>query len=293
MKQHSAGIRKRVKNNITRLVKKRAKMLETLDQNGLMEENRIYGELLTANLHLIKKGATTVEVVNYYDDAQSTIEISLMPDISPSKNAQQYYKKYRKAKGAQQYAHKELGNIEKELDILENAMEDIDKCTSNADLNEIRYFMIENGFLRPDPYTGKRRKIKEGEPYRFRAADGVEIIVGKNAVQNDRITLHARANETWLHAQGVGGSHVIITTEDEPSEETLLFAAKVAAYFSKGRNHPSFPIDYTKRKYVKKKSGTPSGFVIYQNFKTIQIGLTLQDFEQIKQHVIGASGGVR
>ncbi|MBN1776957.1 MAG: NFACT family protein [Clostridiales bacterium] len=293
MDQRSAGIRKRVKSNIARLEKKNAMMLETLSQNDRAEESRIFGELLTANLHRIKKGAASVKVVNYYDAEQAEIDIPLKPDISPSRNAQYYYKKYRKAKGAQQYAKKELGTIEKELDVLENVQEDLEKCTSAADLNEIRYFLIENGFMRPEPGTRKHRKLKEGQPYRFRADDGTEILVGKNAVQNDRITLHARPNETWLHAQGVAGSHVIIRTEEEPADDTLLFAARLAAYYSKGRNHPSFPIDYTKRKHVRKKSGSPSGFVIYQHFKTIHIGLTPQDMETIRRHAMESTGGAQ
>lgn len=293
MKQRGASIRKLVKNNVARLEKKKGKMMEALTQNDRMEQNRMYGELLTANLHQIEKGAATARVVNYYDPEQVKIVIPLQPELSPARNAQQYYKKYRKAKGAQQYAEKELGNIEKDLEILENVAEDLDKCTTTADLNEIKTFLIDNGFMRPDPHAGKRKKIKEGEPYRFTSADGTEITVGKNAVQNDRITLHARANETWLHAQNVPGSHVLIRTEDEPSDETLLYAAKLAAYFSKGRNHPSFPIDYTKRKYVKKKSGTPSGFVIYQNFKTLLIGLTPQDFETIRHSMMNVQGGTK
>ena len=135
-----AGIRKRVRSNIVRLEKKKAKMLETLTQNDRAEENRIFGELLTANLHSIEKGAPSVRVVNYYDPEQATLEIPLSPELSPSRNAQGYYKKYRKAKGAQQYAKKELGTIEKELELLETVQEDLDKCTTTADLNEIRIF---------------------------------------------------------------------------------------------------------------------------------------------------------
>ncbi len=293
VRQHGAGIRKRLKSSISRLEKKKAMMLLTLSQNEIAEQNRIYGDLLTANLHAVSKGAASIRVVNYYDEAQSAVDIPLQPELSPSRNAQHYYKKYRKAKGAQQYAQKELGVIEADLDLLENALDDLDKCTSSADLDEIRYFLMENGFLRPDHGTGKRRKIKEGEPYRFHADDGTEIVVGKNALQNDRITLHARANETWLHAQGIAGSHVLIKSEEEPAGETLLFAAKLAAYFSKGRNHPSCPIDYTKRKHVRKKSGTAAGFVIYQNFKTVYIGLTPQDFAAIQRLVIETTGGIR
>lgn len=104
------------------------------------------------------------------------------------------------------------------------------------------------------------------------------IEVGKNSLQNDRLTLHARGGETWLHAQGIPGSHVLIRTESEPSDETLLYAAKLAAYFSKGRNHPQLPVDYTRRKYVKKSANAPAGLVTYTNFKTLIIGLTPEEW---------------
>ena len=107
------------------------------------------------------------------------------------------------------------------------------------------------------------------------------IEVGKNSLQNDRLTLHARGGETWLHAQGIPGSHVLIRTESDPSDETLLYAAKLAAYFSKGRNHPQLPVDYTRRKYVKKSANAPAGLVTYTHFKTLIIGLTPEDVAKI------------
>ena len=123
--------------------------------------------------------------------------------------------------------------------------------------------------------------MQEGKPYRFTAPDGAVIEVGKNSLQNDRLTLHARGGETWLHAQGIPGSHVIIRTEDSPSDETLLYAAKLAAYYSKGRSHPQQAVDYTLRKYVKKAAGSPAGLVTYTHFKTLIIGLTPQDVAHI------------
>ena len=192
---------------------------------------------------------------------------------------QNYYKKYRKAKVAEQYAKEQLVTIERDLTILENALEDLDKCETTTDLAEIRYVLTENGFLRPDASQRKQKgkKLQEGKPYRFTAPDGTLIEVGKNSLQNDRLTLHARGNETWLHAQNIPGSHVIIRTEEEPSDETLLYACKLATYYSKGRNHPQQAIDYTKRKYVKKAAGSPAGMVTYTNFKTAIIGLTPED----------------
>ena len=281
MQQRSAGLQKQIKNNIARLEKKKAIMLETLNESEKAEQNRIYGELLTANLHAISKGATQAEVVNYYDEEQRLILIPLSSGLTPAKNAQAYYKKYRKAKGAEQYAREQMTAIEGELALLENTLEDLDKCANTTDLAEIRYLLVDNGYVRPDPITRKRKKLQEGKPYRFVAPDGTEILVGKNSLQNDRLTLHARGNETWLHAQGIPGSHVLVRMEEEPTAETLLLAAKLAAYYSKGRNHPSLPVDYTKRKYVKKAAGAAAGFVTYTNFQTALVGLSPEELVTI------------
>lgn len=277
MQQKSAGLQKHIKSALERTEKKKGIMLEALGQSDRAEQDRVFGDLLTANLHAIEKGRQSVTVQNYYDEACADVTISLSPLKTPSQNAQSYYKKYRKAKVAEQYAREQLVKIESDLMLLENALDDLDKCETTADMAEIRYVLTEGGFVRPDPAQRKRKKIQEGKPYRFTAPDGTVIEVGKNSLQNDRLTLYARGNETWLHAQGIPGSHVIVRTEDEPSDETLLYAAKLAVYYSKGRNHPAQPVDYTKRKYVKKAAGSPAGFVTYTNFQTLLIGLSPED----------------
>jgi len=281
MQQRSAGIQRHIKTNIARLEKKKGMMLETLQESEKAEQNRIFGELLTANLHQISKGAEVAEVINYYDKDQRTIKIPLSTQLTPARNAQQYYKKYRKAKGAEQYAREQLSGIDRELEVLENALDDLDKCATSTDLAEVRQVLVENGYIRPEPGARKRKKAPEGKPYRFTAPDGTEVLVGKNSLQNDRLTLHARGNETWLHAQGIPGSHVILCTEQEPTPETLLLGAKLATYYSKGRNHPAQPVDYTRRKYVKKAAGAPAGFVTYTNFQTLLIGLTPEEIVSI------------
>jgi len=283
MQQKSAGLQKHIKSALERTEKKKAIMLDTLRQSDKTEHSRICGDLLTANLHLIGKGAESVTVQNYYDPECPEITIPVSARLSPAQNAQSYYKKYRKAKVAEQYAREQLVNIERDLSILENALEDLEKCETTTDMAEIRFVLTESGFLRPDASQRKQKgkKMQEGKPYRFTAPDGTLIEVGKNSLQNDRLTLHARGNETWLHAQNIPGSHVIIRTEDAPADETLLYAAKLATYYSKGRNHPQQAIDYTKRKYVKKAAGSPAGMVTYTNFKTLIIGLTPEDAAQI------------
>ena len=284
MQQKSAGLQRHIKSALERTEKKKAIMLEAIRQSAQAEENRVFGDLLTANLHLIARGASSVTVQNYYADGCPETEIPLSTRLTPSQNAQSYYKKYRKAKVAGQYARGQLDAIERDLALLENALDDLDKCETTADLGEVRYVLSQAGFLRPEPSRGrggKPKKLPEGKPCRFTAPDGTVIEVGKNSLQNDRLTLHARGGETWLHAQGIPGSHVLIRTESDPSDETLLYAAKLAAYFSKGRNHPQLPVDYTLRKYVRKSANAPAGLVTYTNFKTLIIGLTPEDAARI------------
>ena len=284
MQQKSAGLQRHIKSALERTEKKKAIMLEAIRQSAQAEENRVFGDLLTANLHLIARGASGVTVQNYYADGCPETEIPLSTRLTPSQNAQSYYKKYRKAKVAGQYARGQLDAIERDLALLENALDDLDKCETTADLGEVRYVLSQAGFLRPEPSRGrggKSKKLPEGKPCRFTAPDGTVIEVGKNSLQNDRLTLHARGGETWLHAQGIPGSHVLIRTEAQPSDETLLYAAKLAAYFSKGRNHPQLPVDYTLRKYVRKSANAPAGLVTYTNFKTLIIGLTPEDAARI------------
>jgi len=280
MQQRSADLQRHIKNAIDRLEKKRGILAMALNESEQAEQNRIFGELLTAQLHLVEKGAASVTLPNYYDPDQAMVEIPLSVQHTPAENAQQYYKKYRKAKIAKQYAIQQLEKTTDELEMLENALEDIEKCSSWADLAEIRQLLTDNGYLKPDPAQRKRKKIQEGKPYSFRGPDGTEILVGKNSLQNDRLTLHAKGTELWLHAQGIPGSHVIVRSET-PSDATLLFAAKLAAYFSKGRNHPALPVDYTQRKHVKKPAGAAAGFVTYTHFQTLLVGLTPQEMVSI------------
>lgn len=274
MQQKSAGLQKHIRNNLSRLEKKQAAMLETLAESGKAEQCRVYGVLLTANLHLVPKGAAEARVPDYYAEGQPLVAIPLQTQLTPAKNAQAYYKKYRKLKGAEQYAREQLAVIGAELQTLEGALSDLDNCANAADLADIRQLLTEGGFLRPDPALRKRKKPVEGKPYRFTAPDGTEVYVGKNALQNDRLTLRAGGEETWLHAQGVAGSHVLVRGESTPTPETLLYAARLAAYFSKGRNHPSQPVDYVRRKHVKKAAGGPPGFVTYTGHQTLYVGLT-------------------
>ena len=277
MQQRSAGLRSQIKTALERVEKKQAIMEDTLARSGETEQDRIRGDLLTANLYAIPRGAKSVRVQNYYEEGCPEVEIPLSELMTPNGNAQSYYKKYRKAKAAQEYAAGELETLKRDAAVLENALDDLEKSETTADLSEIRQVVAP--YLHKEGTNGGKRSKKppEGKPYQFHSPEGTLIEVGKNAIQNDRLTLHARGEEMWLHAQGIPGSHVIVRFPGRPSDETLLYAAKLAACFSKGRKQPHLPVDYTLRKYVKKGAGSPPGLVTYTEFKTLFIDLTPEE----------------
>ncbi len=283
MQQRGAGLTKHIQTAIDRLEKKKKILVETLSDSETAEESRVFGELLTASLHLLEKGQASVSLPNYYDPDMAQVRIPLDTQLTPAQNAQRYYKKYRKARVAAQHAAQQLQKADQELLLLEGTLDDLEKCQTSTDLAEIRALLVENGYLRPEPGERKKKKTQEGKPYRFRAEDGTEILVGKNSLQNDRLTLHAQPDEWWLHAQNMPGSHVVVRKAGPLPDQTLLKAAKLAAYFSKGRNHPQLPIDCTRRKHVKKAAGSPAGFVTYSNFQTVLIGLTPEDIAAIQR----------
>jgi len=191
--------------------------------------------------------------------------------LSPAQNAQRYFKLYQKARGARTLAAEQKLKAEQELEYLEQMLDDLRKCTDANGLAELRAMLESSGHVRRIASRVKERKAAPSRPMKFLSVDGIEIEVGRNAIQNERLTMGARGDETWLHAQKMPGSHVIIHTTDKVPQETLEQALMLAAYYSKGVRSAQVPIDVTLRRYIKKPGGTPAGFVIYTHQTTYYI----------------------
>ena len=149
-------------------------------------------------------------------------------------------------------------------------MENLYKSTEEAELAEIRAELEKFGYVKAQQNRRQIKQLPPSRPMHFVSKAGIDILVGKNNVQNDKLTFTANANEIWLHAKDMPGSHVIIVSEN-PDDDTLLEAAHLAAKYSKGRNSSQVPVDYTRRKYVKKPSGAKPGFVIYTHQRTLYV----------------------
>lgn len=275
IKQKGASLQKILHNNIERCQKKLAIQQDILLQTDKMEENKLYGELLTANLHLLKRGMKEAEVINYYDTDGLTVKIPLDERLSPSENAQRYYKRYNKASAAYAMADDQIQIIRKELNYLEGQLDNLHKCTETDELQEIREELIAQKYLRPDKPSHRRKQHKTPptKPMHFVSGNGFDIYVGKNNAQNDRLTMRfADSDDMWLHTKDEPGSHVIIRSEGaEIPDQTINEAAHLAAYYSNARASSQVPVDYTLRKNIRKPSGSQPGFVTYSTNKTAYI----------------------
>lgn len=268
--QKSAAIHRTLKNNIERCEKKLALQREALLGSERMEEYRISGELLMANLYLAEKGRSSVSLPNYYDPEMKEIEIQLDVKLSPAQNAQRYFKLYQKARNARTLAAEQIEKTSEELNYLEGQMDNLGKCSGESELAELRDELEKFGYVKKITNRRQMKQLPPSQPMKFTAPSGRIILVGKNNLQNDKLTFSADLNEIWLHAKDMPGSHVIIVGED-PDDETIVYAAKLAAAYSKGANSSNVPVDYTKRRFVKKPSGSKPGFVIYTNQKTLYV----------------------
>ena len=270
MRQKSQTVRKTVQNMITRLRRKLAIQEKELAATFDRERLRQLGDIVTANIHRIVKGQTTIECEDFYDEEMRTIQIPISPILSPQQNAAKFYKDYAKLKNAEKELTRQIELGEIELAYLLSVLEELNRAGTDAELEEIRRELQEGGYLRPD--TGKRR-VKQGKlpPMRFESTDGYPIYVGRNNRQNEELTFKsARKDDIWLHASKVHGSHVIISCGGTtPPDDTITQAAQLAAHYSESVGGQNLPVDVTPVKQVKKIPNGKPGMVIYHTYRTV------------------------
>ncbi|MCI0764597.1 NFACT RNA binding domain-containing protein [Bacillus sp. TL12] len=270
VKQQAHDLERFMHNEKTKNEKKLIKLQKTLQDAGKADKYQLFGELLTANMYALKKGDKEIEVVNYYDENSGTIKITLDPLKTPSENAQRYFQKYQKAKNSVAIVEEQIEKTNEEILYFDSLLQQME-AASSKDIEEIREELAEEGYMRNRKSKNVKKKPTKPVLDKYIASDGTEIFVGKNNKQNDYLTTKfARRDEIWLHTKDIPGSHVLIRSL-EPTEETLLEAAKLAAYYSKAKDSSSVPVDFTKIRHVKKPSGAKLGFVTYDNQQTLYV----------------------
>ena len=239
------------------------------------EDYRIKGELLKAHLHLVSRGETVVEVQNYYHPELSTIQIELDPELSPSDNAQQYFKRYKKATRGRSIIIQLIASNEAEQMVFLNYVEEVEAAATLEELYAIREELIKRGWIKDKKQKRQNQSETTGAFRKYTSPQGFQIYVGRNSKENDLLLREiATSRDMWLHAKQIHGSHVIIRNpENKPSipMPTLLQAAQIAASNSKARHASYVPVDYTWARYVSKRKGNVAGFVHYTREKTLYV----------------------
>ncbi|MDO5123927.1 MAG: NFACT RNA binding domain-containing protein [Eubacteriales bacterium] len=269
MKAHSRDLTKLVVNAIGRLTRKINAQKAELEATKDRESLRIRGDLLQANLYRTEKGASYIDVENFYDENYATLRIPLDPSKSPSQNAQKFYRDYARAKTADKILRVQIEKAQSELLYLESVLDEIERAQTQKDMQLIRAELMDSGYIKMQ--KGKQKPPQELPPKEYRTSGGFTVLVGRNNRQNDKLTLKlSHKEDIWLHTKDIPSSHTVIVTQGREVPETdILEAARFCAYHSKARESSQVPVDYTKIRYVSKPSDAPIGRVIYTHQKTV------------------------
>ncbi len=271
--QRASDFKKSISIKLDRLYNKLKKQKIELKESDNANIYKIKGELITAYIYMIEKGMDFVEVQNFYEEDCPLIKIDLNKNLTPSENAQKYFKRYNKLKHAKKEITAQVELSLEEINYLENIILSIDNCDNLAELDDIKEELQKLGYMRGKVKSKKEKNNLTTKPNEFLSSDGFTILVGKNNKQNDFLTLKiANNDDLWMHTKNIPGSHVIIKTEGKEIPESTIFeGAMLAAFFSKSKMSSQVPVDYTLKKNVKKPNGSKPGMVIYETNSTIYV----------------------
>ncbi|MBP3856064.1 MAG: NFACT family protein [Ruminiclostridium sp.] len=286
VKQRSGDLLKTIMNIYERISRKVEVQKQELRDCAEKERFRLMGDILSANLYRVEKGMTELTAEDYINGGEITIKLDVR--LTPAQNAQKLYTEYKKLDTAEKMLTKLIAQGEKELSYIDSVFDAASRVGSGAGsesaIYEIKQELISTGYIRSAKTERSAKAPKAAPPLRFRSSDGFEILVGRNNLQNDRLTLKtARPEDMWLHTQNIPGSHIIIRAEgSDIPDSTIVEAAQLAATCSKGRSGTKIPVDYTFARYVKKPGGAKPGMVIFVNNRTILVDPSEELYEKSK-----------
>ncbi len=268
------------RNTVQKAVQQRLQKLRHKMTNLAQDRHKLegylpyqhYGTLLVAQR--IPRGATSATVVDYYSPDQAQVTIPLDPRLSLYDNAQVYFKKYRKAQHGLAKVQELLTQCAEEEHYLASVEQQIVQA---EDWETLEAVASELGVSSPQPMAPRRAAVlaPTALPYRtFVLRDGSTIYCGKHNQGNDMLLRQvASPEDLWLHAYQQAGAHVVLKVRphQEVALQTLLQAAALAAFYSKGKEAASVVVMYTRAKYVRKFRGARPGQVQVTEYRTVEV----------------------
>lgn len=282
IKRKAADLFKLLNSAVERTSRKINNRRLELEKSENREELRVFAELITANQYRLTEKSNVYKLENYYDN-NNIVEIPANPALTAQQNAQKYYKEYKKAVNAEKLLYKLIEDGEQELAYFDTVLDNLSRAYTDAEISAIRDELQSLGYIKSKK-NNKQKKDKPLPPLEFKSSDEFRILVGRNNVQNDKLTLKTAMNyDMWLHVQKHAGSHTIIIADKKEITETAIYeAAVIAAYYSKAKNSSSVAVDYTLVKNVKKPVGAKPGKVIYNTYNTVYVTPTKEIVEKTK-----------
>jgi len=251
-----------------------AKLKEDKKSAQRYQEYKKIADLLMISKHKVKKGQKTLRVKDVFDPEEKGLNIKLNPVLSALQNAKLYYKKYTKARDSLNIIRERIFEIELKLNMLQRISGDLQPGGLDAD--GARETLTALGlYKKPGEIKKKERPKKKFSPREFVTSDGWKILVGRNNKENDYLTFKiARPYDFWFHAQDVAGSHLVLRRENrdqQPPPQTMIQAAKTAAYFSQARSSKKVAVIYTLAKHVRKPKKAKPGLVTVNKERTMMV----------------------
>lgn len=250
-------------------------LLEEAKECEKAEEYKRYGELLK----FANDADVSGPVVKCFDwQSGETVTVPLAPGKDVKRSAQFYFEQYKKLKEKSQILKTRIEQLQRQNEYLEQILYNLESSETLEDLEEIEEELVETGIVQRKSSSHKKT---EEPSFRKFVYNGFTILVGKNNKQNDLLVRKASDSDIWLHVQQSPGAHVIVRTEGRAvPRDVLLYAASLAAYYSKARYSSNVPVDYTLVKNVHKPKGSPPGMVLYTNYETLFVNPLNPESEQ-------------
>lgn len=282
IRQKSSDLRRIVQTALERNVKKYDLQLAQMRDTEKRDTYRIYGELLNTYGYGAKEGAKSLEALNYYTNEMITIPLD--STLSAGENAKKYFEKYGKLKRTHEALTELTKEVSEEIEHLRSIGAFLDIAVGEEDLAQIKEELTENGYIKKRG-GGKKGKGRTAvsKPFHYISSDGYDIYVGKNNLQNEELTFKvASGADWWFHAKDCPGSHVIVKQKagEEMPDTTFEEAARLAAYYSAGREQGKVEVDYIQKKHVKKPNGAKPGFVVYYTNYSMTIEADIRGIQE-------------
>ncbi len=273
IRRHSADVSKLISTAIARLSRKIDLQRSELAESKRADEFKVFGDLILSNLYKFKGHESCAVLADYTQDPPADLKIPLDPSLSASRNAQNYYKKYKKAQTAKNVLKEQITLAVAELEYLHSVSDALSRASGLGELTDLRRELAGQGYLRKAASKKQSKDREQSKPLRYTTSDGFTVLCGRNNLQNDTLTLRtADRRDLWFHVKNSPGSHTVLLADGKAfTNEAMTEAAIIAATNSSLREADNVAVDYTEIRNIRKPAGAKPGMVVYETYRTAYV----------------------